>query len=76
MAITATTLTIHSPKDNLVFGENNIKVSLNDEAGGYFVTIKSVMDDSSINLDFSEAYEVFEAIKQLEKIKIDHENGK
>lgn len=65
--ISIKTLTVHSEKDNIVFGENNINVSLDDEAAGYYITIQNNNSDNVVRLDFDEVDEVFKAIKQLQK---------
>jgi ABC-type tungstate transport system permease subunit len=65
--ISIKTLVVHAPKDNIVFAEKNINVSLEDEAGGYYVVITDNMDGGKICIDFDEVDEVFQAIKQLQK---------
>ena len=37
--ITAKTFVIHKKEDNIVFGENNLTIELEDDAAGYFFTI-------------------------------------
>lgn len=65
--ISIKTLVVHSKKDNIVFGENSINVSLDDESAGYYITLQNNCSDDVVRLDFNEVDEVFEAIKQLQK---------
>lgn len=65
--ISIKTLTVHNENDNIAFGENNINVSLQDDAGGYFIRLECNMTGSELNIDFNQVDEVFQAIKQLQK---------
>ena len=64
-------IAVHRESENPVFGEGNTYVSVDDEAGGPFLTIEQDSDDSgsvgtsTISIDYEEFLAVAEAAKML-----------
>lgn len=73
MKMTILEVAIHPENENPVFGERSTHVRLSDEAGGSFVTISQSTDNGygEIRLDFEEIETLVEAIKIIEKGKVD-----
>ena len=59
---------IHREESNPIFGEGNTYVSVDDEAGGPFLTIEQtdvVMENGKVRMDYEEFMAVAEAAKML-----------
>ena len=59
---------IHREESNPIFGEGNTYVSVDDEAGGPFLTIQQtedVMENGKVRMDYEEFMAVAEAAKML-----------
>jgi hypothetical protein len=64
--ITAKTYVIHKKEDNIVFGENNLTIELEDDAAGYFFTITD-QTGAKVSIDFTEVDELFKTINILKR---------
>lgn len=62
---TVTAVAIHSESENPIFGESVITVSLEDEAGGFFLKLTSNENNEAIRIELEELREVYEAAKWL-----------
>jgi hypothetical protein len=65
---TILTIAVHSPDGNPVYGAGSLHVSLDDEAGGVYITIKELSDDSEqgvVRIDPDEVSIVFETAMKL-----------
>jgi len=65
---TILTIAVHSPNSNLTYGAGTLHVSLDDEAGGVYITIKELSDDSEqgvVRIDPDEVPLVFETAMKL-----------
>jgi hypothetical protein len=61
-------VSVHREESNPIFGEGNTYVSVDDEAGGPFLTIQqtdAVMEDGKVRMDYEEFMAVAEAAKTL-----------
>ena len=61
-------VSVHREESNPVFGEGNTYVSVEDEAGGPFLTIEQtdvVMENGKVRMDYEEFMAVAEAAKML-----------
>ena len=61
-------VSVHREESNPIFGEGNTYVSVDDEAGGPFLTIQqtdAVMEDGKVRMDYEEFMAVAEAAKML-----------
>ena len=68
MKITTTQLTIHPHNVNPIYGDMATQVSLDDEAGGYFVRITQNNEhNNGIRLDFDEVQYLVQAIEMLKE---------
>jgi len=68
MKITTTQLTIHPQGVNPIYGDMATQVSLDDEAGGYFVRItQNGEHNNGIRLDFVEVKYLVKAIEMLKE---------
>lgn len=65
--ITPVTYSVHLEKDNPIFGESVVQVTLDDEAGGPFIILKQVNehDNGTVRLDFDEFQTIVEAVASL-----------
>jgi hypothetical protein len=63
--ITITEYTIHRKGENAVFGDGRLKVSLDDEAVGYFAKVSD--GSQEISVDFDEIDELYECLKRLKE---------
>jgi hypothetical protein len=70
--ISIKSLVVHNENNNIIFGEENLTVTLEDDAAGYYI-ILSDGNGSEIKIDFKEVNELFKAINmlktQIEKVK-------
>lgn len=57
---------VYRQGDNPVFGETVTKVSLDDEAAGFFFVLEQ--EASKVRFDFDEFEEVIKAVKTIEQI--------
>jgi hypothetical protein len=65
---TILTIAVHSPNSNPVYGAGTLHVSLDDEAGGVYITIKELSDGSEqgvVRIDPDEVPIVFETAMKL-----------
>jgi len=65
---TILTIAVHSPDCNPVYGAGSLHVSLDDEAGGVYITIKELSDGSEqgvVRIDPDEVPIVFETAMKL-----------
>lgn len=66
---TVTKLTVHRERDNPIFGDSVIELSLEDEGGGIFLTMQQQPNDfgpgGTLRLDFEEIDVLYEAIRYL-----------
>jgi hypothetical protein len=65
---TILTIAVHSPDGNPVYGAGSLHVSLDDEAGGVYITIKELSDGSEqgvVRIDPDEVPIVFETAMKL-----------
>ena len=61
-------VSVHREESNPIFGEGNTYVSVEDEAGGPFLTIEQtdvVMENGKVRMDYEEFMAVAEAAKML-----------
>ena len=61
-------VSVHREEFNPIFGEGNTYVSVDDEAGGPFLTIQQtedVMENGKVRMDYEEFMAVAEAAKML-----------
>lgn len=64
--ITPITYAVHWKTENPVYGDHVIHVSIDDEAGGPFIVLKSLHEiDKELRIDPEEIKAVFEAAQQL-----------
>ena len=61
-----TSITVFREGDNPVFGESRTKVSLDDEAAGFFVVLEQ--EQGSLRFDFDEFEEIVKAVNQLKQV--------
>jgi len=65
---TILTIAVHSPDSNPVYGDGSLHVSLDDDAGGVYITIKELSDGSEegvVRIDPDEVPIVFETAMKL-----------
>jgi hypothetical protein len=65
---TILTIAVHSPDGNPVYGAGSLHLSLDDEAGGVYITIKELSDGSEqgvVHIDPDEVPIVFETAMKL-----------
>ena len=59
-------LSVYKENDSPVFGETSTHVTLDDEGGGCFFTIKQ--DSGTLRFDFDEFEEVVKAVNVLKQV--------
>jgi len=63
---TILTIAVHSPNSNPIYGAGTLHVSLDDEAGGVYITIKELSDNQGVvRIDPDEVPLVFETAMKL-----------
>lgn len=74
--ITTKSIVIHQEKENIVYGKTNLTLSIEDEAGGYFIKLTDY-DGNSVKVDTIEVTDLVQGlnilvniIKELEKNEI------
>lgn len=61
-----TSISVFREGDNPIFGESRTEVSLDDEAGGLFFTLKQ--ESGMLRFDFDEFDEVVKAVEVLKQV--------
>ena len=56
---------IHSERENPIFGDGNIYISVEDEAGGPFLIIEQDTEERGIRIEYEELLAVADASKML-----------
>jgi hypothetical protein len=76
MKLTVTEISVHSEKDNPIFGELVTHVKLEDEGGGLFIKLVQHTDEGTnvIKLEFNEIPHIVKAISILENKTDNSEN--
>jgi hypothetical protein len=71
-SLTITSISLHSPKESCIFGENNISISLADTGSGLYIKLnqpKRDSYDSSFTMDFKEVKMIEKATEYLRNQK-------
>lgn len=76
MKLTVTEISVHSEKENPIFGNLTTHVKLDDEGAGIFIKLVQHTDDgvNEIKLDFNEIPHIIKAINILQNQDDNSEN--